>query len=169
MEVSKKERLVLFNQYEILKCLNPDDTDYYRKNQAILEYGSPKDIESLFDFIESTTDEVADEVHDILNMFRILKVSYDAIKSKEEIKENDIKFKGFDLNEETDYYIYTKHIIENLNLYEEFKDYELNSHCNKIAEYRRMLSIFNDIFKDDNSVEFDYILNADDIKKIIRK
>ena len=52
MEVSKKERLVLFNQYEILKCLNPDDTDYYRKNQAILEYGSPKDIESLFDFIQ---------------------------------------------------------------------------------------------------------------------
>jgi len=68
MEVSKKERLVLFNQYEILKCLNPDDTDYYRKNQAILEYGSPKDIESLFDFIESTTDEVADEVHEILSM-----------------------------------------------------------------------------------------------------
>lgn len=169
MELSKNERLVLFNQYEILKCLNLDDTDYYEKNQKLLQYGSPKDIESLFDFIEATTDEVADEVHEILSMFRILKVSYDTIESKEEIKENDIKFQGFDLNEETDYYIYTKHIIENLNLYEEFKDYELNSHCNKIAKYRRMLSVFNDIFKYDDSTEFDYVLNADDIKKIIGK
>ena len=43
--ITDTEKLILFNQYEILKFLNPDETDFYEQNQKVLEYGSESDIE----------------------------------------------------------------------------------------------------------------------------
>ncbi|HBI91490.1 MAG TPA: hypothetical protein DDY58_03100, partial [Terrisporobacter glycolicus] len=39
MELTKKERLILYNQYEILKSLNPDEKEYYEIDQEILING----------------------------------------------------------------------------------------------------------------------------------
>ena len=40
MEIDKKDRLILINQYEILKHLNPDYKSEYERNIEILENGS---------------------------------------------------------------------------------------------------------------------------------
>ena len=39
MELTKKERLILYNQYEILKKLDPDGEENYKIDQEILING----------------------------------------------------------------------------------------------------------------------------------
>lgn len=75
--ITDTEKLVLFNQYEILKFLNPDETDFYEQNQKVLEYGSESDIEELSSFLIGTSEEVKKETFDILQMFRDLEDAYE--------------------------------------------------------------------------------------------
>ena len=66
MELSKKDRIILHNQYEILKRLDTDNAELYEEYQGILLNG----FEYLYDDIGSLLDEVpcsvSEKVHDIL-------------------------------------------------------------------------------------------------------
>lgn len=164
MKLSLKEKWIMYNQLEILKLLNPNDAKYYEEQIGVLENGCEKDCNELFSFLQGTTNEVASEVYDILDMFRILNNSYNKLSNVTDIEKDDVLFSGFDGNEEPSHYNYAKWLIEGRNLYKEFANCELNSHYNRLDYYREMLYRFNTI----NAKKNTQLLTLEEIKSIIR-
>lgn len=149
MELSLKERLFLYNQYEVLKLLNLDDEheqERYEKCQKIVVEGYKHNYGDLTDgFSDDVPDEVCILVWDVLQMYRTLHNSYRKLEKleKEQIDIDDITYKGFDGNEEGQYYSYSIFVLEDMKMYEEiYKDekVELNSHYNVLNKYRKMLN-----------------------------
>jgi len=154
MELSMKDRIFLYNQYEILKSLKSDDEyeqeqcNYY---QEILSEGYKFNYDDLIEgFDKDIPDSVSQFVLDVLQMYRTLTCSYIELSAaeKEQINKYDITYHGFDGNEEGNYYTYSKFVLEKKHDFEEIYnngDVELNSHCNKVQTYSNMLSNWNDL------------------------
>lgn len=67
MDLTKKERLILYNQYEILKRLDPDGETLYERDQEILINGFKANYGDLVSgFMEETSEAVSDFVVDVL-------------------------------------------------------------------------------------------------------
>lgn len=145
MELTKKDRLLLFNQLEILKHLNPDEADRYEIEQKIIVNGYKYHYDELVEGFDEDLDiSVSEYVFDVLQMYRSLNNSYAALSSEEksQIDIDDIKYQGFDGNEEGSYYSYANFLLEDYDRYGEIYDdgkVELNSHRNMIRRYDRML------------------------------
>lgn len=168
MELTKKDRLLLFNQLEILKHLNPDEADRYEVDQKIIANGYKYHYDELFEGFDDDLDIwVSEYVVDVLQMYRSLNNSYVDLspEEKSQIDIKSLKFKGFDGNEEGAYYSYASFLLKDYNSYGEIYDngkVELNSHRNMIRRYNRMLEIwksFNDRYGD---------LTLDQIKEIVK-
>ena len=144
--VSKIEKLILYNQYEILKNLCPDEKEkeYYEDEQKTIMYGSDSDIEETASNFFGTSEEVKEEVYGILEMFRWLECSFKKNNPDQEIPYN-IKFDGFDGNEETEHYMYCEYLVNNAHKYEEYLNTDLNSHSNRLGRYKRMLAKYNEL------------------------
>lgn len=168
MNLNEQERLILYNQYEILKQISTDenDKDYYERNQEILSKGYEHDYDSLFHF-EDTPKEISCEVIDILQMFRTLLSSYNNLSNEDkvEISIDDCIFDGFDGNEETVHYAYADWVIKKENLYQEFSHCEMNSHSSRLERYRLMLDKLKDLGKSRYASD----LSANDIKYVLGK
>lgn len=151
MELSKKERLILFNQYEILKHLNPDEKKYYEINQDILQGGFVYDYNELYSFLDGETPvSVSEFVYEVLQMYRCIRDSYYNYneQDKMEFEKLNPKFQGFDGNEEPDYYSYACFLLEKLGKYEEsYENGKIspNSHCNMVKEYEEMISRWKEV------------------------
>lgn len=151
MELTKKERLILYNQYEILKKLDPDGEDSYDRDQEILINGYKINYPDLVcGFTDETPEDVSEFVIDVLQMYRILNNSYNELKDedKEKIRMYDISFKGFDGNEEIDYYKYADFYMNKLDRFDELKElehFEMNSHRNMLDNYMRMVSSWKEV------------------------
>ena len=151
MELTKKERLILFNQYEILKHLDPQEKEEYEKNQKIIYNGFKYDYDELVGFLnEETPVEVSEFVYDVLQMYRCINDSYDDLteEEKDEFKKLNTRFAGFDGNEESKYYWYACFLLEDLGKFEESYDngkIEINSHSNRLYRYNKMLSNWKEV------------------------
>lgn len=170
MDLNEKERLILYNQYEILKLLNEDK---YEKrqceiNQKILVQGFKNQYQELINgFEEEVSETVSQFVWDVLNLHRRLLFSYHALSDEEKhkIDVRSIKYNGFDGNEEGEYYSFANFILKDLRLFEEIYDEgkaELNSHSNMLDTYEAMV----DEWKATGKKSYDN-LNAEEIKKIM--
>lgn len=168
MELTKKDRLLLFNQLEILKHLNPDEADRYEVDQKIIVNGYKYHYDELVESFDEDLDiSVSEYVFDVLQMYISLNNSYAGLNSEEksQIDINDIKYQGFDGNEEGAYYRYANFLLEDYDGYGEIYNngkVKLNSHRNMIRRYDRMLETwksFNDRYGD---------LTLDQIKEIIK-
>lgn len=76
MNMNHAQRLILSNQYEILKKLNPEKADYYQRCQTIIEHGyclQSLELEKEFGHLDEAT---CREVIDTLEMHHALQVSY---------------------------------------------------------------------------------------------
>jgi len=147
-KLTKVERLILLNQYEILSKLSPD-SDYYEANIEILSSGYEYEYSSLFGAIseEPVSEEVCAETIEILNMFRFFDNAMHRLKEEEKEELGDaikkLKFQGFDANNDKHYY-YTKFMIEKQGKWDELHNIYLNSHNSyTIILYRKMLKEFN--------------------------
>ena len=156
MELSKVERLLFANQFRILEKLYPDDAEYYENNRIALEEGFQGHYSNIFEGIseDELSEEECEEVIEILNMYRAITFSYQNSDDKEGISESDIRFEGFDLNDQYEgkRVIYARYFINNLNRFVELK-YEkayadCNSHWCKMSDYRRMLNIWKELNKE---------------------
>ncbi|AOR24310.1 YfbU family protein [Clostridium taeniosporum] len=151
MELTKKERLFLYNQYEILKHLNPEEKEDYEKNQEIVYNGFKHNYNNLIEhFGEETPEEVSEFVYDVLQMYRCINDSYYSLcdEEKEEYNKLNTTFEGFDGNEEPQYYWYACFLLQKLKIYEEsYKDGKIdtNSHWNKIDRYTGMISRWKEV------------------------
>lgn len=145
MEITKKERIILINQYRILAELNKDEADYYKELITILEYG--------YEIFYSMIDEwVSDDmptddgrlVLNILDLYRAIEDIKRSSKSENLISHNYAYFRGFDGNNETAHMSFARFIIEKQGKYSEQEQYlrrndNLNSHMPMVEKYHRML------------------------------
>ncbi|TDQ34457.1 YfbU family protein [Phyllobacterium brassicacearum] len=140
--LSFAERLVLFNQYEILKKLDPEKTSLYERHQEVVEKG----LESLYGDlgISKTTvsEETAEEVTNILEMFQ-------AIKKSSKGTSNNIadktKFVGFGPNQPSEHFTYADFLSRVLKFPQEISKSADNRPELQLEKYRRMLKRWDEI------------------------
>jgi uncharacterized protein len=145
MELSKLERLLLDNQYQILSFVDPGNAKWYDRMREALQNGYEAAYSSLFNgiFDPLPAPECSFVVH-TMAMFDALQQSYAALSDKGGIDQSRLRFSGFDGNNETEYMGYAQFLVEKE---ERFTTLQLggdgfNSHRLIIPEYKAMLTLW---------------------------
>lgn len=142
MELTKKERLLLFNQYRILQELDTQNADEYKIYQKALQYGYEIEYNNFArKFCDEMETSKCQEVIDILNMFRLLEMEYESLPDKNGIDEFGVKFRGFYGNTECSEIGYTRYLVEDCRGFPFLSTptRDLDSHCPLLSEYKMML------------------------------
>jgi len=136
LDLSLKDRLMLFNQYLILEKLCPEDARGYANLREALSSGYVLEYGRLVGpILDEFSEEDCREVYDILEMYRDLHYSHEQAG----IAKGEVQFNGFDGNHETEQMGYTRYLLENQGLYEELHAPTYNSHARNLPRYRAML------------------------------
>jgi hypothetical protein len=122
-------------------------------------------------FEESPTPKEVTETADYLDMWWMLELAYQNLSAadrKRVEKEaepfgNDVKFHGFDGNNEPHYGI-ANYLVNDLERFAHFKGRDLNSHSPSIEVYQRMYEVFEPLRKNLHNRD----LNADEIITIMK-
>jgi uncharacterized protein len=146
ISLSKIERRILINQYQILEKLDPDEGDYYQKVVSILEHGYEFEYRKLFERIfDPMSEEESVEVIHILGMYEAIKDSYDALPDKSGIEDWRVRFIGFDGNHEGTQLGYLYFMVEKDEKFSHVVDKnKLNSHMPRLGYYRAMLNRYKE-------------------------
>jgi uncharacterized protein YfbU (UPF0304 family) len=136
MSMTKHERLILLNQFRILEKLDKEEAPHYRRNQEILTNGFIREYPRLYaGLIDEISREDCDDVCEILNMYRSLKLSWKALDDKTDIAARRVEFPGFDGNNEAEHMDYARFLKEG-GEWEEVGSGDLNSHTSSLEHYR---------------------------------
>lgn len=146
MNLSAIERQILLNQNKILFELTQEED--YETNVEILDSGH----KAFYDRVVSVDPneysvEDFEETQKIMNMFRRINNAIGGL-SEEELNQLNIdrlRFRGFDGNNDSHYFI-LKFMINKLNLWEEHRGRNINSHSGlELMAYRRLLQYIEDL------------------------
>lgn len=154
MDLTLKERLILSNQLKILEALYPDDVEYYSRQRKAVDCGFKLHYSWLAEHIDENELSEADcrFVLDVLGMYRALDLARRRFGDSAEFKDHDLRFRGFDGNEEADLYSYTLYFVVELDRFKELRDDneypDFNSHMPMRNRYQQMLEVFNKISPD---------------------
>lgn len=138
--LSKIERRKIANQYRILEKLSEGrEAEQFGALAGIFEQGYVYLYGQAIDHIwDEMPENACKEVIDILELHRVLLLSLkDLPGSDQQSLLEEIKFKGFDGNEEADYYCFATFFCEELDRYNELKI--VNSHSPTLSNYRAQL------------------------------
>ena len=139
MKLTEAERLILFNQYEILSKLDDSAKEHCELLIECLTSGYDRDFEQLVPHFESAQSQhVYQQVRDILQMFRALS------NAAGPDKHPAARFAGFDGNEETAHYAYARFLLEDRGLWKESQSNNLNTHSPVLSDYLAMLEVWNE-------------------------
>lgn len=154
MKLSTKERLILINQYEILKNLEPkENKDRYDEIIAILTWGYKIFYDSTFNIPEEMSEIESKLVLDILSFYRIVESYKDKNKKDKNIIGHRYGyFNGFDGNEEAQYLGFVHFLIHTQGKFTENKIYEkkndnFNSHYPEKSKYQNMIKKWEELGK----------------------
>ena len=149
IQLTQIERLILVNQYEILKNQNTDDeflVKQYENYIKILQDGYAPLYSDIFSVVEAEEDETTfNETVEILEMFRFLKQKIKCLteEQRQEIKIDKLDFEGFDANNDDHYFVY-KFLVEDYDRFIESKLGYYNSHTqSSLMRYNRMLPVYH--------------------------
>jgi uncharacterized protein len=96
------ERLSLMNQLAILKKLDPENDEHYENQFQILHSGYSVLYGEVFQYVyEEMPLEECEYVFDVLDMHRLLISSFEALKDTQGLTLDDVRFRGFDGNNES--------------------------------------------------------------------
>lgn len=114
MDLSKKDRVFLINQYEILKALNPDYSSDYEESIEILQNGYETFYSRFDDSVyDAMSSEKSSLVFNILEIYRSVEDYKHNNPGDEEIEGHLwSNFKGFDGNGEIEYRAFPRFLIE---------------------------------------------------------
>lgn len=159
-KLTQLDRLMLSNQFKILRALYPDDADMYDEMLNIVERGYTGLYYELFEHIhEEVPQEVYDEVIDILNMYRAINFSFSDLSQEEKstIPEHKLKFGGFDGNNEPYHRGIAIFLLNSQGRYQELQEEKssYNTHFPTLNKYRRMLRDWSEIGKKDKLTFFE--------------
>ncbi|HDR8155557.1 TPA: YfbU family protein [Bacillus cereus] len=180
--LSKRERLILANQYDILSRLAEEE---YEKKEF-------EDLRDIFTsgytrYYSLATEHFSDEVNqeeckfvvDVLDLYRDLYYSREhSAEARDAINENDVLFKGFDLNDEIEskYYSFYKFLVDQLGRYGEIKELieagkieSYNSHGfgPSMKKLEAMIAKRNGIINRDDYINRPYDLTVEEITEIL--
>lgn len=163
------ERLQLANQFKILEKLYPDEAVDYAASREIVERGYSIQYNDVFGsiFTEMPYEECV-YVYDVLDMFRVLINSYNALADKDGLTLKDVSFGGFDGNNESKRWAFAEHLKKEGRWAETLVG-GLNSHSmSTMTRYPRMLEKFNEIAQTLNkTAPGGWDLTAEQIREII--
>lgn len=148
MELTQKERLLLWNQYSILESLRPEDARHYQELKTILERGYRLHYADLVPHIdeEELYEEFSKEVIAILGMFEVIQDSLARVGEVEGGEDYLLRFSGFDGNNEVDQLSYLRFLVEKQEKFghvvADLSDY--NSHAPLLGGYRKMLARYEE-------------------------
>lgn len=176
--INNANRLILRNTELILsQCegLDKDERDHHTQNARILEEGFTGEYHRVFAALKpEIPSSRSDELLDILDMFRVLRATYDSLDDKEraEIEERDISFRGFDYSDDGETALpgYVEYLFEEERYTElaeplsRFSD-DGNSHHRNLDVYRRMNRCFSQIWR--KHLLTGRLLSLDEIKKVV--
>lgn len=145
MKLSKKDRLILVHQYEILKRLDDKDNfSFYEEKIEILSNG--------YEIFYSELDaQIYDDmpkgegvfVLEVLTIYDYLEVYKEQHPEDKEVGEHLwSSFKGFDGNNEGEYLGFAQFLIEKQGKFDKLAS--LNSHMPVIDKYRKMVRKWNE-------------------------
>ncbi|ARU06138.1 hypothetical protein CCO03_16970 [Comamonas serinivorans] len=135
--ISDVERLILANQYEILAELNEDD-DLRRVSQHFKD-GHKWLYDQVLDNLSPNLSKDDEEfVLSVMELYRSLDSSYDALTDKAGLTPRDVAYKGFDGNNEAELMGFAK-ALNDAGRYTE-SDGELNSHTQMSSYYQRLIA-----------------------------
>jgi uncharacterized protein len=141
--LTKVERALLLNQYRILEIICPEKAQSYIKRQEILEYGYQLFYDKVVDVWDELSLEDSQYVFDVLDVFRLMKLSYGSLTDKGGIDPEALIFKGFDSYNETNLGLFLHYLTE-IGRYPEKANY-LNGDRPMGDRYRLMVEIFKSI------------------------
>ena len=149
MNLSKKDRLIISNQFKILERLDPVEADYYANQRKAIEHGYELHYDWLAEnMYDGLSREECQEVLEILSMYRSFDRSFHRLDDKEDLSEEAIRFDGFDGNNETNQYSYVRYFILDLGRFDELaynaEATSFNSNCPMLEIYRRRISVWNE-------------------------
>ena len=177
LTIAPVNRLILRDQELILAALSEDEEDaaYHKRNAQIFEKGYVREYPEAFAVLRpEIPNSRCEELYDILDMFRVLRASYEDLPEDEkaEVDERDISPQGFDYNdmEEGRLAGYVKHLLADKRyeeLAEPLRKYSDggNSHGPRLEMYRRMLHCFKPLWR--KHMLGDRFLGLAEIEKVI--
>lgn len=151
MKLTKKERVILINQYKLLSVLHKDNEAHYRELIGILENGYEVFYTMIDEWLSDNMPVCEGKFAlDILDLYRAIENLKRSSKSAELANHNYSYFRGFDGNHETEYMGFCRFIIDEQGKFQEQQPYflkndHLNSHMPMIDKYKRMLEVSKSI------------------------
>lgn len=140
MELTQTERLILWNQYEIRKHLNPKSAEHCEAAQEVLQRAYQPLYRHVLDRMEEDlfSEQKATFVYDVLDM-------YDALQRFEQTSDSKLegpftKFRGFDGH--GDLVGFARFNVEVLNRWKFLNIDEFDAHMPIEPFYERMLAVW---------------------------
>lgn len=147
-ELSTKERLILINQYNILKIIDKTESKYYEKCIDILENG----YSIFYDRFTETFSEMSEKecifVLNVLGLFEKIDDLKTTFTDKAFLDHTFSTFRGFDGNDESKELSFVKFLIfkdDRFGKLSQTFSEDLNSHMPMKDKYFRMLTKFNSL------------------------
>lgn len=171
VKLTRMERAKFIYLFKILKNQGDEDYDYENMIKA-LQYGFELHYSDVFECLydEELKAEECREVLDILEMYRGIIYSYNSLKQKGKIgtlTEEEVRFPGFDGNNEGKQMSYADYFIKDLDRYSEIEELShgyYNSHCPMLHRYRSMLKKWEAY----QTLPNRYMMNEQQIKDLIK-
>jgi hypothetical protein len=140
------ERLSLMNQLSILKHLDPENAEHYNDHWEILHSGYTIRYGEIFqDVYEEMPLAECEYVYEVLNMHRTLINSFNGLEDKQGLTADDVRFRGFDGNNETKNWAFAEY-LQKKGLWKETLVGGMNSHSMMTMDrYPQMLERYEPI------------------------
>lgn len=146
MKLDEKERLILINQYTIIRHIDPDNAHHYEELIEILRSGYEIFYPELFNNVyEGMTYDEGRFVLDILSIYRMVEDYKVKNADDDDIKNHHFgTFRGFDGNNETAHMSFTRFLVNTQGKFSEQEQYksqndDFNSHHPTLEKYGRMI------------------------------
>lgn len=166
IQLTRKDRWILSNQLMILAGLYPQEAEEYLEMKEIIDYGyelhynwiSQHVLEDKYTLNEKDCIEVLN----ILDMFSVVKRTYEELVDKAGIDDWTVSFSGFDGNNESLQFGYTYFLVKKQGKFHwVIQDNQFNSHAPVLDSYRRMVEAWRES-------KNQYELTKDDIIRITK-
>lgn len=181
MELSKVERIMLVNQFEMLKTSEQSiyGDDYIDRYIEILINGYQNHYDEIFNFISDPMDKQKSEF--ILELFQMYDGIWKVVNENPDEFDEDDKYKagfpGFDGNEPDRDYGYASFLGKHYNFYDLYEAKGIakadrrfgsfNSHGSEnLNRYERMHEVYKDIIQQKGHW---YLLTVEDVKNILER
>lgn len=150
-DFTKKDRLILINQFKILAALNQEDESYYLELIQILENGYSIFYPMVDEWVnDDMPKHIGEFVLDVLDLYRAIEDVKRSTKDERILGHRNSYFRGFDGNNESSYMGFCRFLIETQGKFQEQRPYllkndNLNSHMPMRDKYSRMLEASREV------------------------